>query len=74
MKRHFTVKDCTRDQLIQLKQAFLCGYGDPSLEDLANADELVTDDFILEQYSEDVFTEDDFFSKSDRMLDFSKRK
>ena len=43
-----TVKDLTRDQLIELKQAFLCDhYNDVSWLDLACADERISDTTIF---------------------------
>ena len=55
-----TFKELNRDQLTELKQAYLCGQGNPSWEDLANADELVSDEAIEQEYGSTVFSSDDF--------------
>lgn len=72
-----TVKELTRDQLIELKRDYLIKldnegtlnevlYNDSeckdglSLDEYANADELITDDIILNEYDGYVFSEDDF--------------
>ena len=68
------VEDLTREQLVELKQSYLYALADsgdyaeimnadhdePSYDDLANADELIPDDFIFEYYEDMTFTEDDF--------------
>ena len=38
-----------------------CDYDEPSYSDLANADELISDEFIHEHYADFEFSEDDFF-------------
>ena len=60
------VKDLNRDQLIELKQAFLVQTLDrdgkcPSYGELADVDELISDEKIYEAYSETAFSADDFF-------------
>ena len=67
-------EDLTREQLTELKRDYLYALADsgdyaevmnadhdePSYDDLANADELIPDDFIFEYYEGMTFTEDDF--------------
>lgn len=71
----FTVLDCNRDQLIALKQQYLCMLADsgeyreatgfdrdePAWGDLAAADEIVPDLIIFNYFDGVTFTEDDFF-------------
>lgn len=70
-----TISELTRDQMIQLKQAYMseladCGefaevmgrdYDEPSYGDLADADDLIPDSLIMERYSDFVFVEEDFW-------------
>ncbi|MBO5628353.1 MAG: hypothetical protein J5965_04655 [Aeriscardovia sp.] len=62
-----SVSEFTRDQLIELKQSYLCRHLDecedrsPSYGELADADELVSDDTIYENYGGYDFSSDDFF-------------
>ncbi len=65
-----TVSELTCDQLIQLKQRYLTEQMDesgeiPSWGELADADRLVSDSEILQQYGSCVFTRDDFDSPND---------
>lgn len=77
MNAYMTTHDLNRDQMIQLKQAYLTRldeegtlnevlYNDPddtrplSQGELANADELVPDEVIHDNYAGTCFTEDDF--------------
>lgn len=69
-----TVHELNRDQLVQLKQDYLCqladcgefaeivgvDYDEPSWKDLADADEIVPDDVIFRNYDDVYFTEEDF--------------
>ena len=69
-----TVHELNREQLIQLKQQYLCQlaeegcyaevrgvpYDEPSYGDLADADEIVSDDVIFRNYDDVYFTEEDF--------------
>lgn len=69
-----TVHELNRDQLIQLKQNYLCqladegcyaevrgvDYNEPSYGDLMLADEIVPDDVIFRNYDDVYFTEEDF--------------
>lgn len=62
--------DLNRDQLEELKQRYLTEAMDergetPSLEDLANADNVYSDDFIYKVYAGYIFSPDDFASGSD---------
>ena len=60
------VKDLTREQLIQLKQHYLTelrikeGTG-VSFAELAEADNLVSDEVIFKEYARITFTDDDFY-------------
>ena len=72
MKR---VTELSREQLVELKQAYLiqladCGefaeivgreYDAPSYEDMANADELISDTDIMNHWEGTMFSDDDFF-------------
>ena len=72
----FTVLDCTRDQLIELKVSYLYelagegvfaevlgrDYDEPSYMDLAEADSIIPDDVIFDHYDGITFVEDDFWS------------
>ena len=72
-----TTHELTRDQMVSLKQAYLCKldeegtlnevlYNDPdddrglSMAELADADSLVPDEIIHDNYAGVEFTEDDF--------------
>lgn len=69
------VRDLSKEQLLELKQHYLtkladegsyaevldCDYNEPSYWDLANADEIVPDDVIFNEYEGIGFTSDDFF-------------
>ena len=60
------VTELSREQLIQLKQAYMTELageedcGEPSWEDLAMVDEMVPDDVIFDNYEGTDFTEEDF--------------
>ena len=68
------VYDLNRSQLVSLKQNYLCElanegafsevtgreYDEPSYSDMANADELVPDDVIFDNYENSYFSEEDF--------------
>lgn len=56
-----TVHELSRDQLIELKQHMLCEQGSPSYGELADADELISDEKVFEEYCDTDFVEDDFF-------------
>ena len=61
-----TVYDLNRDQLIELKQRYLQDtQGDLSWGELAAADDLISDKFIMEYWADTDFTPDDFFSSAD---------
>ena len=64
------VTELNRDQLVELKQNYLCELDDSgeheevvgvSYGELADADEIVPDDVIFDHYSGVIFTNDDFF-------------
>lgn len=68
------VTELSREQLVELKQNYLCSLADSgdysdvfdthyigiSYSDLANADDIVPDDVIFDNYSGVVFCDDDF--------------
>lgn len=68
------VHDLTREQISQLKANYLCrladegtfaeilgvDYDEPSWGDLANADTIVPDDVIFEEYADTFFVYEDF--------------
>lgn len=56
-----TIHELTRDQLIELKQHMLCRKGSPSYGELADADELISDEAVFAEFDATDFTEDDFF-------------
>ena len=56
-----TVSELNRNQLISLKQAYLTKlFINPSWGDLADADNIISDLEIFEEYEGFVFTEEDF--------------
>lgn len=55
-----TVYDLTRDQLIDLKQYMLIDQGSPSWGELAEADEIISDDAVYSEFDGCYFTEEDF--------------
>ena len=58
-----TVYDLNRDQLIELKQQYLTNFSgeEPSYEELADADEIITDEQIYRYCGDMEFSPDDFF-------------
>lgn len=68
------VRDLSREQLIQLKQAYLTDlanegtfaevvgrdYDEPSYGDLADADDIVPDEVVFRQWENTNFIEEDF--------------
>lgn len=61
-----TVHELTREQLIELKQHMLCEQGSPSYGELADADELVSDETAFAEYDTTEFSEDDFFCTAEQ--------
>lgn len=57
------VRELNREQLLQLKQRYLCDTQDETVSygELAAADELVTDEQVFKMFDGYVFTEEDFF-------------
>lgn len=69
------VRELNRDEITELKQSYLtkladegsyaevmnCDYDEPSMHDIANADEIVPDDVIFREYEGVQFVKDDFF-------------
>lgn len=60
-----SVTELTRDQLIELKQHYYCGRNESvSWGELAEIDNIVTDEEVFEEYGGTYFVEDDFFSRA----------
>lgn len=55
-----TVKELNREQLVQLKCAYLTREHDVSYGELAAADEIVSDEIMFEEYKNFDFSEGDF--------------
>lgn len=69
------VTELNTEQIVELKQHYMTelvnegtfaevmnrDYDEPSYGDLADADELISDDFIFEHYDGIDFVQDDFF-------------
>ena len=57
-----TVRDLSRDELIELKQHMLCeNEQSPSYGELADADLLISDEALFERFDGTEFSKDDFF-------------
>lgn len=57
-----TVRDLDRNQLIELKQNILCDREEnASYDELADVDELISDEEVFEEYDGVIFTPNDFF-------------
>lgn len=63
------VTELSREQLVELKQNYLCSLADSgdcsevfdvSYSDLLNADDIVPDDVIFDNYCGVIFCDDDF--------------
>lgn len=60
-----SVKDLTREQLIELKQRYYTERNENvSYGELADIDNLVSDNEIFEEYGDITFVEEDFFCTS----------
>lgn len=59
------VKDLSREQLEELKQHYYCERNNASWDDLANIDDLVSDEQIFEEYDGVMFSNDDFVCSMD---------
>ena len=55
--------DLTEEQKIELKQAMLIDRGDVSWGELAEADDLVSDEELEEEFAGTDFVPDDFLSR-----------
>lgn len=61
------VTELSREQLIELKQSYLCDNGyEPSWYELATADNLVSDETVFEEYEDVHFVNDDFFCTANK--------
>ena len=64
---YLTVSELSDDQMLELKQNYLCQHLDevedrsPSYGELADADEIVPTELIYDAYSGTLFVPDDFF-------------
>lgn len=58
-----SVEELSREQLIELKQNYYCNVlnNNASYGELADIDNLVSDEEIFKEYSGVIFTNDDFF-------------
>lgn len=71
-KYHRTVKELTRDELIELKLDYYTGmimekeHRTPSYDEMADIDNLVDDAFIMNHYSHITFVDEDFFCNSEK--------
>jgi len=54
------VTELNREQLTIVKQKYLCENGNPSYDDLANVNRIVSDAWIKYYYGGTEFVEDDF--------------
>ena len=62
-----SVKDLTREQLIELKQRYYTERNENvSYGELADIDNLVSDNEIFEKYGHITFVEEDFFCTSSK--------
>ena len=62
-----SVKDLTREQLIELKQRYYTERNENvSYGELADIDNLVSDNEIFEEYGHITFVEEDFFCASSK--------
>lgn len=55
------LKDLTDEERLELKQNYLTRDKDVSYGELADADQLVTDEELEDEYGSTEFTKDDFF-------------
>lgn len=61
------IKELTREQLEQVKQYYYMGKNESvSWGELANIDNLVSDEEIFKAFEDTIFTEDDFLSSEDK--------
>ena len=67
------VHELQRDQLIELKQRYLCEHGNPSWGEMADSDELVADQVIFDEYEGVDFTEDDFSCSAMQIIRINSR-
>ena len=67
MSEYLTVSELTNEQMLELKQNYLCQHllevedRTPSYGELADADEIVSDHLIYDAYGGTLFVPDDFF-------------
>lgn len=58
-----TVYELTKDQMLELKQSYLCSRNNNvSYDELIRADDIVSDKEIFNEYGNFEFSEDDFLS------------
>ena len=61
-----TVRELSRDEMTELKQNYLFMHlevegRNPSMYELQNIDNYISDEYMYEQYEDYTFTSDDFF-------------
>lgn len=54
------VRELSREQLVEIKQRYLCERGRVSYGELSAADDMVSDAVIFDEYADTEFVEDDF--------------
>lgn len=60
-----TLNDLSKDEMLELKERYLTQKNKSiSYDEIAFADELVSDKEIFEEYGNTIFTEEDFFCNS----------
>lgn len=65
---HRTINELTREELTELKQTYYKRVkgSEPSLEELANIDNVISDAEIKNLYSHLTFVDEDFFCNSEK--------
>lgn len=69
-----TVRELSRSQLVELKENHLCQTQENvSYGELADANSIISDEEIFEEYDGYYFTSDDFFVSKESILNFEIR-
>lgn len=69
---HRTVSELTQEELAELKRDYYTEYlnenegREPSLDELANIDDIIDDAYIMNLYSHLTFVDEDFFCNSEK--------
>lgn len=75
MKKIMTLSTISQEQFVELKENYLFDYllevegREPRLDEIAHADEMVSNDVIFDQYGSTTFTDDDFTSRPETEYD-----